>query len=177
MEFEKFNEQDLIKVRKDKNNNILYSAGVFLILVLITFLILFFNTTYGVYYAISIIISAIVSFIFFKITTRKHRLDILNQNVLLIKSAIKDKVYKKDYEPGSASLPSQIIDEMKELNIYYIVIDDTKIFVNKEDYDKVDKGEEIICRWSENTKLFLGIKKGNQFINISQTSGVNQLYV
>ena len=114
------------------------------------------------------IISFVVCFTIVYVLTKKHRLDLKYKNAISEIVIVKDKKYKMDYEPGSASINPSIISilffkntvrvEMKEMPLYLITVNDEKYFVEKDLFNKMEKGDNVIFRTSEYTKLFLGFE-------------------
>jgi hypothetical protein len=84
---------------------------------------------------------------------------------------VEDKVYKIDYEPGSATLPINILSififktilnrEMKKVDIYYIMIGGEKVYLTRPDFEKAEIGKPIVVKHTLNTKLFLGLNAVN----------------
>ena len=88
--------------------------------------------------------------------------------MLLEQEIVQQKVYKKDYEAGSAAIPVNLFSflfikkiakmEMKELHICYLVVKDEIMHVDKSLFDKIEIGDTIIIRRAHNSKLFLGVE-------------------
>lgn len=130
----------------------------------ILFLVLFFanliycsiNKTFGTVFFLFLLLSIFLSWILFYLITQAHQLDLKQKNVSKEKEIVREKVYKKDYEAGSASI--SINKEMREMHIYYVVVKAEKIYIDKNQYDEVEIGDTIYIRRAKNTKLFLGIE-------------------
>jgi len=130
----------------------------------ILFLVLFFanliycsiNKTFGTVFFLFLLLSIFLSWILFYLITQAQQLDLKQKNVSKEKEIVREKVYKKDYEAGSASI--SINKEMREMHIYYVVVKAEKIYIDKNQYDEVEIGDTIYIRRAKNTKLFLGIE-------------------
>jgi hypothetical protein len=160
------NELQILK--KEYLNRIFPSTTIFLFLFLIIFIYSSFNNSFGLAFLLLTFFAVAVGTSYFYLITQKIRLDLKFRKVNLLTEIIEDKVYKLDYEPGSASLPVNLLSllflkkisklKMKEMHIYYIVVQGEKIYVDKKDFEKAEIGKPIIFRRTENTQLFLGLE-------------------
>ena len=144
------------------------SSTVTLFLFLIIFVYSSFSNNFGLVFISLAFLSVIIGAIVFFIITSKYRLDLKTGQVKQEKEIVEDKIYKLDYEPGSRTFPvnafsiihikkiSQI--EMKEMHIYYIIVKGERIDIDKNDFEKVEKGKPIIIRRTPNSNLFLGLQ-------------------
>mgnify|MGYP000934333291 CR=1 FL=1 len=155
-------------LQKDYLKKLLPSSIIFLFLFLINFTISGLNKTFGLFFYLITSISFVISAVLFYFLTRNHRLDLKEKKVLMNKTIVEDKVYKLDYEAGSATVPVNLLSllffkkiflrEMKELHFYYIQVKEGTIYLKKDEYEKIEIGDEIYIRRARNTNLFLGIE-------------------
>jgi hypothetical protein len=165
--FENMTVEDLKKLRLDFFRNIFPSSVVTLFLFLIVFIQASLKNSFGLTFTFLTILTILIGTIAFHYLTRKHRIDFKEKKVLLEPKIIEDCVYKVDYEPGSATVPVNLLSllffkqifmrKMKEIHIYYIVVDGERIFLEKEEFEKTEKGKQIFIRKAEQTELYLGI--------------------
>jgi len=165
--FENMSTKDLKKLRLDFYSKIFPSSVVTQFLFLIVFLNASLENSFDLIFTILTILAILSGAITFFVLTRKHRIDLKEKQVQLENKTIIERVYKLDYEPGSATVPVSLISilffkkilmrEMKELHIYYIIADDEKIYLDKEDFEKTEKGRKIFVRKAKQTGLYLGI--------------------
>ncbi|NJK98393.1 MAG: hypothetical protein HC905_28875 [Bacteroidales bacterium] len=83
---------------------------------------------------------------------RKSILDIRNGEKILELKTINQKEYKLDYEAGSGTLIGQ---EMKQIDIWYLIIDNHKYSVEKDLFDSAKNGDEIYFHIAPNSKELL----------------------
>lgn len=144
------------------------SLTVTLFLFLILFVYSSLNNLFGLVFIFLTMISVAIGIFVFFIITRKYRLDLKSGQVILEQEIVEDKIYKLDYEPGSATFPVNLLSvlfikkisklEMKEIHIYYINVKGERIDLDKNDFEKVEKGQPIIIRRTPNSNLFLGVQ-------------------
>ena len=165
--FENMTANDLKKVRLDFFSKIFHSSVVTLFLFLIVFIQSSLKNSFGLSFTILTILILLIGTITFHFLTRKHRIDFKEKKVLLEPKIVEDCVYKVDYEPGSATVPVNLLSllffkqifmrKMKEMHIYYIVVDGERIFLEKEEFEKTEKGKQIFLRKARKSELYLGI--------------------
>jgi hypothetical protein len=158
---------DLKKVRLDFFRKIFPSSAVTLFLFLIVFIRASLKNSFELTFTILTILTILTGTITFYFLTKKHRIDFKVKKVQLEPIIVEDCVYKVDYEPGSATVPVNLLSllffkkifmlEMQEMHIYYITVDGERIFLEKEEFEKTEKGKRIFLRKAENTQLYLGI--------------------
>lgn len=155
-------------VYKEYLRMILPSAILFLILLFINIVYSSLNKSFGLYFYMFLFVSIFISWILFNFITRQLQADLKQKYVVLEQEVVQQKVYKKDYEAGSAAIPVNLFSflfikkiakmEMKELHICYLVVKDEIMHVDKSLFDKIEIGDTIIIRRAHNTKLFLGVE-------------------
>ncbi len=139
-----------------------------LFLFLIVFVYSSLNKSFGLQFILMTILCAVLGVVVFLIITRKYRIDLKKGQVKQGEAVVEDKIYKLDYEPGSRSLPVSILSiflikkiaqmEMKEIHIYYILVNGERIDLEKTDFESVEKGMPIIIRRTFKSGLFLGLQ-------------------
>ena len=146
---------------KQKWSKLFPAATVFLALALVIFVLAIFKIGFGFEFAVLSFFALFTGIIIFILLTRKINEDLKNGRVNLIEKLVEDKVYKIDYEPGSASMPGNLFSnsEMRELHIYYVVLDGEKIYINKDDFEKAEINKPIFVRQTQIAKVFLGLQK------------------
>lgn len=162
------NEKDHRIVRSALLMKIFPSLTLALFLFLITFLLSIFIISYGLLFVILSSLSVLSGIVTFLITTAGLRKDLSARMVTYQKGSVSSKTHKRDYEAGSATMPVTIFSiltpkifkrEMKEMNIYSVVIDNVKYELTKEDYDKAEEGKEIFIKRALYSNIFLGLEK------------------
>ena len=112
--------------------------------------------------------SFMIGFVAFLILSSNLRKDLSAKKTILEKGIITNKTHKIDYEPGSVTFPVTILSfltpiifkkDMKEMNIYSVLIGNMKFELTKEDYDKAEEGKEIYIKRALYSNLFLGLEK------------------
>lgn len=164
----KLTEKEIKFLKRTLLSQIFPSLTVTLFLFLILLVYSSINNKFGFVFISLTVISVIIGTIVFFIITRKIRLDLKTGEVIQEKEIIEDKIYKLDYEPGSATFPVNFLSilfinkisqlEMKEVHIYYIKIKGERIDLDKNDFEKVEKGQPIIIRRTPNSNLFLSVE-------------------
>lgn len=144
------------------------SLTVTLFLFLILFVYSSLKNNFGLIFFSLTLIFVLFGMILFLILTRKFRLDLKSGQIKHEKEIVEDKIYKLDYEPGSRSFPVNIFSiifmkkisqiEMKEKHFYYIIVNGERIDIDKNNFEKVEKGKPIIIRRTLNSNLFLGLQ-------------------
>lgn len=160
--------EDLKKVRLDFFSKIFPSSVVTLFLFLIVFIYSSLNNNFGLTFILVVILSLLFGALTFIFLTKSHRIDLSRKEVFLESKIIEDCVYKVDYEPGSATVPVNLLSllffkqifmrKMKELHIYYIVVDSERIYLEKEEFEKTEKGKQVFIRKAKHSGILLGIK-------------------
>ena len=166
--FENMTVDDLKKLRLDFFSKILPSTAVTLFLFLFALVHASFKNVFGLTFTILTILTIIIGTLTFLYLTRKHRIDLKEKKVIHETKIIEDCVYKVDYEPGSATVPVNLLSllffklifmrKMKELHIYYIVVDGERIYLEKEVFDETEKGKQIIFRKAKHSGILLGVE-------------------
>jgi hypothetical protein len=166
--FEIMTNADMKILTKDYLSKIFPSSGIFLFVFLIIFIYSSFNQNFGLQFFILTTFALILGIVIFYLITQKHRLDLKDKHVKLQNEIVEDRIYKLDYEPGSATVPVNLLSlfffkkifmrEMKEMPIYYIVIKGERIYLDKTNFDRTEIGKPIKIRLTENTNIFLGLK-------------------
>ena len=164
---ELMSKRDCKVIRMALLRTIFPSLSIALTLFLITFLLSIFVISYGSLFIILTLMSFIIGFVAFLILSSKLRKDLSAKKAILEKGIITSKTHKIDYEPGSVTSPVTILSfltpkifkrEMKEMNIYSVLIGNMKFELTKEDYDKVEEGKDIYIKRALYSNLFLGLK-------------------
>jgi len=144
------------------------SLTIALSLFLITFLLSIIAISYGSLFVILTLMSFMMGFVAFLILSSKLRKDLSAKKTILEEGIITSKTHKIDYEPGSVTFPVTILSfltpkifkrDMKEMNIYSVLIGNMKFELTKEDYDKAEEGKEIYIKRALYSNLFLGLEK------------------
>lgn len=166
--FETMSEKELKMVRHSYLWKLLPPATLFLFLFLVILIYTGLNRNSGLTTILLTVSAFIAGNILFFSTTRDHRLDLQLRKVSIEKAVVEDKIHKLDYEPGSATIPVNLLSilfinkiasrEMKELHIYSIIAGGEKYYTDKISFKKIETGSTILIRRAENTKLFLGIE-------------------
>jgi hypothetical protein len=161
-------DRELKILKREKWRKIFPSATVSLFLFLIVFIYSSIEDKFGLVFISLSILSILIGTIIFQFAVRNYNKDLKNKKVNLIQESVEDKVYKLDYEPGSATVPINLFSllffkqifqrEMKEVHIYYIVLQGEKIFIEENDFNKVFKDKPIVIRQTVNSNIFLGIE-------------------
>lgn len=164
----KLTEKEIKFLKRTVWRQIFPSLTVTLFLFLILFVFSSINNNFGLVFISLTLVFVIIGIIVYFIITRKYRLDLKTGQVKQDKEMVEDKIYKLDYEPGSRSFPVNIFSiifikkiaqiEMKEMHIYYIIVKGERIDIEKNDFEKVKKGQPIIIRRTPNSNLFLGVQ-------------------
>jgi hypothetical protein len=146
----------------------IFSAITYVLMTfLIAFLIAVFQDKFGLLFLGLSALSVITGVLLFIYTSRKLRSDLKDGKVTLIRKVLKDKNYRIDYEPGSATMPVTILSfltpsifsrKMKQVDIYTAWTEEEKYDITKEDFDKIEIGDEIIIKRAYNSDIFLGIE-------------------
>lgn len=144
------------------------SLTVTLFLFLILFVYSSLKNNFGLIIFSLTLIIVLFGIIVFLILTRKFRLDLKSGQIKQEIDIVEDKIYKLEYEPGSRTFPVNLFSiifnkkisqiEMKEMHIYYIIVNGERIDIDKNNFEKVEKGKPIIIRRTPNSNLFLGLQ-------------------
>lgn len=166
IQFDQLNQKELKILRKACLRQFFPSlfAALFLFLILLIYSSL--NNDFGWLFYSLLIASALAGITVFLFLTRKYRADSKSGNVKLIEEMVEDKVSRLDYEPGSATVPVNLLSalfykkiflrEMKEVHIYYAIVGSERIDLCRADWDFLEKGQPIILRRAPKSNLFLG---------------------
>ncbi len=161
-------EKEIKTVRHAYLWKLLPPAILFLSLALVILIYTGLNHSSGLTTVLLTVSAFIAGSIFFFSTTRDYRLDLQLCKVSVQKAVVEAKKHKLDYEPGSVTVPVNLLSiifikkiasrEMKELHIYSIIAGGETYYTDKITFDKTEPGSAILIRRAENTKLFLGIE-------------------
>lgn len=165
--FENMTVEDLKKLRLDFFSKIFPSSVVTLFLFLIIFTHASLNKNFGFTFTILTALAILTGSITFIFLTKNHRIDLKEKKIRLENKYVEDCVYKTDYEPGSATVPINLLSllffkqifmrKMKEKQIYYIIVEGERIDIKKEEFEKIEKGRHIFVKKANRTRLYLGI--------------------
>ena len=156
------------KVQKDLLSKVFPALTLTLFLFLIVLLIAALKINFGILFIILSLLALIIGVLIFIVISKKLRQDLKINKVKLITGLVKDKKHRIDYEAGSATVPVTIwtlltpkvlFREMKQLDIYTAWINNEKLDLVKEDYNKVEVGEEVIIRKAYFSDIYLGLEK------------------
>jgi len=160
--------KDLKTLRQAIWQQVFPSLAIVLFLFLVVFIYSSINNNFRWMFIFTTCISIVLGLVIFLVITRKYRMDLKYRGVKFHKEIVEEKMYKLDYEPGSATVPVNFLSllffrkiflrEMKEMHLYYIVVQGERIYLDKNDYEKVEKGKPIIIRRLQNSNLFLGVQ-------------------
>jgi len=186
-DIESFSVHDRYLVKKDLFSNIWISITAFLFLFLLVFTYFSLNYKLGFAFVACIGLSLILSISIFLALTKKHWRDLKFQKVEISTSRIDEKVHKIDYEAGSVTVPVNFISllffkkifmrKMNKLDFFYISVNQTILILFEEDFNRLNIGDEISLRWSQQAKVFLGLVKENKLIEVSPFQADRIIYV
>lgn len=141
---------------------------LFLFLALVILIYTGLNRSSGLVTLLLTVSAFLAGSLVFFFTTRDHRLDLQLRRVSVEKAVVEAKKHKLGYEPGSATVPVNLLSmlfikkiasrKMKELHIYSIIAAGETYYTDKISFKKAETGSAILIRRAENTKLFLGIE-------------------
>jgi hypothetical protein len=161
-------EEDARMIKSDYMQKIFPSLAVSFFLFLIIFIHSSFSHQFGFVFLTLTILCILIGLFCFALLTKNHRYDLKLKGISLQEEMVEDKVYKIDYEPGSASVPVNMLSiiflktilnrEMKKVDIYYIIIGGEKVYLTQSDFEKVEIGKQVIVKRTLRTKLFLGVQ-------------------
>lgn len=166
--FPAMSEKELKAVRHAYCWKLFPALTLFLFLALVILIYTGLNRSSGFITVMLIVSEFIAGSIVFFLSTRDHRLDLQLRNVSVEKVVVESKKHKLGYEPGSATVPVNLLSflfinkissrQMKELHSYIINAGGEEYYVDKLTFDIIETGRTILIRRAENTKLFLGIE-------------------
>jgi hypothetical protein len=161
----KITDKELNVIKEDYRSKVLFFSALFGSVMVIAFVISGLANTPGKGMLPSGLISFSICFAIVYFQTKNHRLDLKFKNAITESAIVQNKKYKMDYEPGSVLRPFKRISifsfrktelsEMKEMPLYSITVNDEKYFIEKELFYKIKKGDNVIVRTAEHTKVFL----------------------
>ncbi len=161
-------DSELKIIQKEKWRQIFPASMIFLFLFLILFIYSSLKNEYGTMFLVLLSFSLVISIISFLMLVRKYNEDLKIQKVDLIEKIVEDKVYKVDYEPGSASIPVNLLSlffiksllkrKMKEVHLYYLVIEGEKLYIDQNQFEKAEVSKPIIIRQTSIAKVFTGLQ-------------------
>lgn len=164
----KLSDKEIKFVNRTIRRQIFPSLTCVLFLFLIVLIYSSLNQSFGSLFILMTMLCAVIGVVVFLIITRKYRIDLKKGQIKQDEEVVEDKIYKLDYEPGSRSLPISILSiflikkiaqiEMKEMHIYYILVNGERIDIEKTDFESLEKGMPIIIRRTFNSGLFLGLQ-------------------
>lgn len=162
-----FSTKEIRKLKRDYYSRLFPTGALLLFLILMVFIYSSLSNSFGFYFYLFITLSIIISYFLFHQITKNHRLDLKCKEVVLDNKNIDNLVYKVDYEPGSTTVPVNLISllflkssfsqTMKEIHIYYIEIDGEKIYIDKEIFEKLKSEKMALIRKAKHTGLILDI--------------------
>jgi hypothetical protein len=161
---------DYKKLKKEIWSKASFSVGIVLVIFLAAFLIAILGTGFGLLFFSISAVSIIIGLIIFLSITKKLRMDLISGKVKTVDRVLKDKCYRIDYEPGSATMPVTILSflslkifnrEMKQIDIYMAITEEEQFDITKDEFERIEIGEKIIIRRGYYSDLYLGIEKNN----------------
>jgi hypothetical protein len=168
MELKEFSTEDREKVKREVLRMIFPALTIFLFIFLTDFVYASLESSFSVVFYSILAMAILVSVISFYFMTRKLILDIRNGKATIKSSVIQEKNHKKDYEPGSAYPGgpfSYYINkifpwfryENKEREIYYMVVNDERIYLTEDEFKMIENKETVNIRLSKEAELYLGL--------------------
>ncbi|HOY32558.1 MAG TPA: hypothetical protein PKW80_11825 [Bacteroidales bacterium] len=164
----KLTEKEIKFLKRTLWRQIFPSLTITLFLFLIIFVYSSLNNNFGLVFISLTFSSVIIGTIVFLIITRKYKLDLKTGQVKQENEIVEDKIYKLDYEPGSRTFPVNLLSilfikkisqtEMIEMHIFYIMVKGERIDLDKDDFQKAEKGQPIIIRRTPISNTFLGVQ-------------------
>ena len=148
--------KEIILLKKEIRRQLFPSAAITLLLFLVAFIYCIFNKSFGWLFLIFSLVSAAAGIITFYFLYHRLYKDLKQGIALKIPGVIEEKKYQLSYEPGSASL-SILQGEMKELHWYSLIINGKEITISKEEFEQVEKGQQVTIRKAPTTGLLLGV--------------------
>lgn len=148
--------KEIILLKKEIRRQLFPSAAITFLLFLVAFIYCIFNKSFGWLFLIFNLVSVAAGIITFYFLCHKLFKDLKLGIALNVSGVIEEKKYQISYEPGSASL-SILQGEMKELHWYSIIINGKEITISKEEFEQVEKGQQVTIRKAPTTGLLLGV--------------------
>lgn len=164
--------KDLKILKRDYLSTIFPTIVIFLFIFLFVFIHSSLTKNFGIVFYTTTSVAFLLSIFFFVLKTKNHRLDLKHKSVLIETEMVENKVYKIDFEAGSSTVPVNVFSllffkqifmaPMKQVHIYYILVNGEKFFLDKAGYEIAEIGKPILFRRTKHSRLFLGIEKVNE---------------